>query len=175
MGKLSKMLGSKNDEALQSSDAPPPSYEASEQQHNYNPSAGQQQNYGGNPSEGKQNYDANTGNNYNNYNDGNNYNGGNNFNSYQSQPSNYDPMQDPNVIKVAPQKVNIALANPQHLNPSYPQFQQREQDRRKFGHQDPVYKHGAPLSQGHVNPNSKTGGSAFPGSSGATYNNAANR
>ncbi|CAH2351396.1 hypothetical protein CLIB1423_03S05358 [[Candida] railenensis] len=175
MEKISKAFGSKKDEGQAShpSDAPPPSYEASEQQHNYDPSAGQQQSYGGNFSEGKQNYDANANHAYNNNN--NNYNDGNNFDSYQPQPSNYDPMQDPNVIKVPPQKVNIASANPQHLNPSYPQFQQREQDRRKFGHQDPVYKHGAPLSQGHVNPNSKTGGSAFPGSSGATYNNAANK
>lgn len=95
---------------------------------------------------------------------------------YQQQPpQNYDPMADPNVIKVAPQKVNISQARPEHLNPAYPQFQQREAERRKFGHQDPQYKHGAPLSQGHKDRSSRTGGSAFPGSSGATYNDAANK
>lgn len=87
----------------------------------------------------------------------------------------YDPMNDPGVIKVAPQMVNIALARPEHLNPAYPQFQQREQERRKYGAPDPPRKHGAPLAPGHTAAGSKTGGGAFPGSSGATYNSAASR
>ncbi|CAK7895897.1 hypothetical protein CAAN1_12S02586 [[Candida] anglica] len=143
---------------------PPPPYteEANPQQApNYGPSNPQQpSNYGPNNPQ----YPSNSGpNSYNN-------------NSYNNTNSNYDPMQDPNVYKVPPQMVNITQANPQHLNPSYPQFLQREQDRHKYGATEPPPpKHGAPLSQGHKNPNSKTGGGSFPGSSGVTYNNAANR
>jgi hypothetical protein len=87
----------------------------------------------------------------------------------------YDPMNDPGVIKVAPQMVNIALARPEHLNAAYPQFQQREHERRKYGAPDPPRKHGAPLAPGHTAAGSKTGGGSFPGSSGATYNSAASR
>ena len=38
-------------------------------------------------------------------------------NSYQGP--GYDPMQDPNVIKVKPNMVNISQARPEHLNPSW--------------------------------------------------------
>lgn len=95
---------------------------------------------------------------------------------YQGQQ--YDPMKDPNVIKVKPQMVNITQANPEHLNPSYQQYLQRDAQRIQQGdYPKPhdYYKHGAPLSQGTVNPNLKTGGGAFPGRGGATYNNAANK
>lgn len=96
-------------------------------------------------------------------------------NSYQGP--GYDPMQDPNVIKVKPNMVNISQARPEHLNPSYPEFQARENERWKQGN-TPIpreyYKHGAPLAPGHQG-SSKTGGGAFPGSLGASYNNAARR
>lgn len=90
-------------------------------------------------------------------------------------PNGYDPMQDPNVYKVPPQLVNITQANPQHLNPSYPEFQQREQQRWAQGDYPKQYKHGAPLAKGKTNPNNKFGGGAFPGSGGATYGNAARK
>lgn len=90
----------------------------------------------------------------------------------------YDPLQDPNVYKVKPQKVDISRANPDHLHPSYIQFQERERERMMTGdYSKPMqlYVHGAPLPEGKVNPKSKTGGGAFPGRSGATYDDAANR
>lgn len=94
------------------------------------------------------------------------------------QGGQYDPMKDPNVIKVKPQTVNITQANPEHLNPSYQQYLQRDAQRIEHGDfpkPHDYFKHGAPLSQGRVNPNLKTGGGAFPGRSGATYDNAANK
>lgn len=96
---------------------------------------------------------------------------------YPSPPpgGTYNPMNDPNVYKVKPQLVNITQANPQHLNPSYPEFQQREQQRWAQGDYPKQQKHGAPLTKGKVNPNNKFGGSAFPGRGGATYNNAARK
>lgn len=100
------------------------------------------------------------------------------YNDEKSYPQGqYDPMQDPNVIKVKPDMVNISMANPDHLNPSYPEFQARENERWKQGN-TPIpreyYKHGAPLAPGHKG-SSKTGGGAFPGSQGATYNDVARR
>lgn len=89
----------------------------------------------------------------------------------------YDPMNDPNVIKVKPNMVNISQARPEHLNPSYPEFQARENERWKQGNTPmprEYFKHGAPLAPGHKG-SSKTGGGAFPGSQGATYDTAAKR
>lgn len=94
------------------------------------------------------------------------------------QGGQYDPMQDPNVIKVKPQMVNITQANPEHLNPSYQQYLQRDAQRIQqgdFPKPHDYYKHGAPLSEGRVNTKLKSGGGAFPGRSGATYDSAANR
>lgn len=93
---------------------------------------------------------------------------------YPPQNPNYNPMNDPNVYKVKPQLVNITQANPDHLNPAYPEFQQREQQRWAQGDYPKHPKHGAPLSKGNTNPN-KFGASAFPGRGGATYNNAARK
>lgn len=95
---------------------------------------------------------------------------------YSTPPQNV--MEDPNVLKVKPQLVNISQANPEHLNPAYPEFQAREAQRMQQGdYPKPrsYFKHGAPLSQGHVHPENKTGGGSFPGSSNASYHNAANR
>lgn len=94
------------------------------------------------------------------------------------QGEQYDPMKDPNVIKVKPQMVNISQANPEHLNPSYQQYLQRDAQRIQqgdFPKPHDYYKHGAPLSEGKVNPKLQTGGGAFPGRGGATYDNSANR
>ncbi|EGV64369.1 hypothetical protein PSN45_003792 [Yamadazyma tenuis] len=108
------------------------------------------------------------------------YEGNNEYPPEKQQPppnGKYDPMADPKVYKVPPQLVNITQANPQHLNPSYPQYQEREQQRLAQGHApNPArWKHGAPLEPGKTNPSHKTGGSSFPGRGGATYNNAANK
>ncbi|ODV80967.1 uncharacterized protein CANTADRAFT_42700, partial [Suhomyces tanzawaensis NRRL Y-17324] len=96
---------------------------------------------------------------------------------WQGQSGPYDPLQDPNVYKVKPQKVNITLAPQEHLNPSYGQYLERDKERIKNGdYPKPpeMFKHGAPLEPGHKNPNQRAGGSSFPGRGGATYNNAAN-
>lgn len=93
--------------------------------------------------------------------------------------SSYDPMNDPNVYKVAPQMVNITQANPQHLNPQYQEYLQRDQERIRQGDypKGPEFygRKGAPLSPSYQNQGSKTGGGAFPGKSGVSYHNAANR
>lgn len=94
------------------------------------------------------------------------------------QQANYDPMNDPNVYKVAPQRVNITQANPQHLNPQYQEYLARDQERIKEGDYPKGrewFKRGAPLNENRVNLKNKTGGSSFPGSGGATYHDAANR
>lgn len=97
-------------------------------------------------------------------------------NEQSFQNGQMNPMDDPNVYKVPPQLVNISQANPQHLNPSYPEFQQREQERWAHGDvpRPDAYKHGAPLAPSHKG-TQRTGGGAFPGRGGATYNNAARR
>lgn len=121
------------------------------------PDTGKQQNtYSGGPPNYGPNYGPNDGPNY-------------------GAQNGYNPMDDPNVYKVPPQLVNISQANPQHLNPSYPQFLQREQQRRMQGDFPQQFKHGAPLEPSVKNNQKKTGGGAFPGRSGVTYNNAANR
>lgn len=97
----------------------------------------------------------------------------------QGGPSGYDPMKDPNVYKVPPQMVNITQANPQHLNPQYQEYLQRDQERVAHGDypKGPEFygRKGAPLSPSQQDPNNKTGGGAFPGKSGVSYHNAANK
>lgn len=74
----------------------------------------------------------------------------------------------PNTYFVPPQMVNITQANPQHLNPSYQQYLERDQQRIKEGnYPDP--------SRGLDKTRNKGGKSGFPGRSGITYNNAANK
>ena len=96
-----------------------------------------------------------------------------------AHPANYsrpqqpiDPLQDPNVYKIKPDKVNITLSPPEHLNPQYQQYVANEPERFKRG--DFPTNHNAPLNRGHVNPNNKSN-KGFPGRSGATYHNAANK
>ncbi|CUM63168.1 uncharacterized protein PRCAT00000736001 [Priceomyces carsonii] len=105
--------------------------------------------------------------------------GGPNYNNqtqYVNQGKPYDPMNDPNVYKVAPQMVDITRANPEHLNPDYIRYQER--DRQRFAQGDfpnprSSFKHGAPLAPSKKDPTNSTGKS-FPGRSGVTYKNAAN-
>lgn len=78
---------------------------------------------------------------------------------------NLGPNPPSNTYFVPPQMVNITSANPQHLNPSYQQYVSNEWRR-------PAPNPNAPLAQS----SGKSGkSSGFPGRSGATYNNAANR
>lgn len=85
-----------------------------------------------------------------------------------------DPLNDPNVYKIQPDKVNITLAPPEHLNPQYQEYLANEPDRFKRGdYPNKYYKHGAPLNEGHVNSSNKSN-KGFPGRSGATYHRAAN-
>ena len=42
-----------------------------------------------------------------------------------------DPLNDPNVYKIQPEKVNITLAPPEHLNPQYQEYLANEPDRFK--------------------------------------------
>ncbi|KAK6459136.1 uncharacterized protein RJT20DRAFT_124304 [Scheffersomyces xylosifermentans] len=85
---------------------------------------------------------------------------------------------NPNVYKVKPNIVNMTLASPDQLHPSYQQYLKRDEERIQQGN-IPLgrenFKHGAPLEPGRVSTKTKTGGKTFPGRSGATYNDAANR
>ncbi|KAG2736145.1 hypothetical protein G9P44_000235 [Scheffersomyces stipitis] len=104
---------------------------------------------------------------------------------YSAVPQNYPPQQGfgssgppPNTYYVKPSIVDITRANPEHLNPAYQQYLKRDEERISQGNYPQGrenFKHGAPLEPGKTNPNSKTGGKRFPGRSGATYNDAANR
>lgn len=87
-----------------------------------------------------------------------------------------DPNINPNVYTVPPQLVDITRANPQHLNPAYPRYLEREYDRNMHGDfpNPDRFKHGAPLNYSNI-PKNNTMSKGFPGKSGATYNNAANR
>ncbi|EMG49820.1 hypothetical protein G210_5345 [Candida maltosa Xu316] len=91
---------------------------------------------------------------------------------FQPQQQQIDPLQDPNVYKIKPGKVNITLSPPEHLNPQYQEYLANEPERFKRG--DFPNNHNAPLNPGHVNPNNKSN-KGFPGRNGATYHNAANR
>ncbi|KAK6199234.1 uncharacterized protein RJT21DRAFT_45275 [Scheffersomyces amazonensis] len=87
-------------------------------------------------------------------------------------PQGYDPMQDPNVVVVGSDLVNITQARPQYLNPSYQQYLARDQQRIQQGDiPNPKGK----LNTGTQNPTRKDGSGFFPGRSGVTYNNAANK
>lgn len=97
----------------------------------------------------------------------------------QQEPNNYsrpqqpiDPLQDPNVYKIKPDKVNITLSPPEHLNPQYQEYLANEPERFKRG--DFPNNHNVPLNPGHANPKNKSN-KGFPGRSGATYHNAANK
>jgi len=92
----------------------------------------------------------------------------------QQQQQVPDPLNDPNVYKIQPEKVNITLAPPEHLNPQYQEYLANEPDRFKRGdYPNKYYKHGAPLNEGHVNSSNKSN-KGFPGRSGVTYHRAAN-
>lgn len=87
------------------------------------------------------------------------------------------PPRAQNTFYVKPDLVNISQANSEHLNPAYPEFQRNEAERWRQGDLPRTrqqFKHGAPLRHGFVNYKDKTGGKSFPGSGGASYNNAAN-
>lgn len=71
------------------------------------------------------------------------------------------------TLYVPPQLVNIS--NSHHVNPSYHQFQSNEAQRNLYGNYP---KPDQPLAPSKSNGGHSTG---FPGKSGATYNNVANR
>lgn len=180
MQKFRDLVGGKSSQELQkeqSSETPldlPPTYEESHQGSqnapDYGPSS--QQGYNGYPEDKKEAPQYPQGDQGGLFSQPQGYNQG-----YQQQ-TNYDPMNVPNVYKVAPQKVNITQANPQHLNPQYQEYLARDQERIKQGDYPKgreFFKRGAPLNENRVNPKNKTGGSSFPGSAGATYHDAANR
>ena len=52
-----------------------------------------------------------------------------NNNSSSSKQQVPDPLNDPNVYKIQPDKVNITLAPPEHLNPQYQEYLANEPDR----------------------------------------------
>lgn len=84
-----------------------------------------------------------------------------------------------NTYSVAPQLVNIAYeTDGQYTRPGYREYLQNDPQRIASGNgpkpREAFGRGGAPLSQGTKN-NQKTGGGAFPGSSGTTYHNAANK
>ncbi|RLV94036.1 hypothetical protein JA1_002068 [Spathaspora sp. JA1] len=91
-------------------------------------------------------------------------------NQYQGYPAQQPP---PNTYTIKPDKVNISIAPPQHVNPQYQEYLAREQQRIQMGdYPDNYGKHGAPLNKGKTSKNASKG---FPGRSGATYHEAANR
>ncbi|RCK63404.1 hypothetical protein Cantr_10100 [Candida viswanathii] len=90
----------------------------------------------------------------------------------QHQKQYADPLEDPTVLKIKPDKVNITLSPPEHLNPQYQEYLANEPERFRRG-EFPT-NHNVPLNKGHVNPNNKAN-RGFPGRSGATYHNAANK
>ncbi|EGW30910.1 uncharacterized protein SPAPADRAFT_142653 [Spathaspora passalidarum NRRL Y-27907] len=95
------------------------------------------------------------------------------YNPGYQQPG-YNPRYPPaNAYTIQPDKVNIAIAPPQHVNPQYPEFLAREQQRIQMGdYPDNYGKHGAPLNKGKTSKNAHKG---FPGRSSATYHEAANK
>lgn len=79
-----------------------------------------------------------------------------------------------NTYSVRPNTVNIANDSGKYTRPEYQEYLKRDQERMAQGNYPKpreAFKHGAPLDPGHVGL-SKSG---FPGRSGATYHNAANR
>ncbi|KAK6462472.1 hypothetical protein DFJ63DRAFT_159516 [Scheffersomyces coipomensis] len=93
--------------------------------------------------------------------------------NYNPPPQTYnDPLQDPNVYRVPADIVNITQTMPHYLNPSYQQYLERDQQRIQQGN---FPNPNGPLNTGTQNPTRKGGSGFFPGKSGVTYNNAANK
>ncbi|CAI5757406.1 unnamed protein product [Candida verbasci] len=143
----------------QFNEAPPP-YEQLQQQQAYSQQGYSQQGYG-------------------NYQQPQQQGNSQGYNEYDKPPATtqgYDVNQDPNVYKIAPDRVNITIAPPQHVHPQFQEYMANEPMRQARGDylpQNNQFKHGAPLNRGHTSSNKQNKG--FPGSSGVTYNNAANR
>ncbi|CAK9435766.1 uncharacterized protein LODBEIA_P04620 [Lodderomyces beijingensis] len=82
-----------------------------------------------------------------------------------------DPTHDPNVYKIKPDKVDIRIAPPEHLNPQYVEFR-RQQQAGGMINGDPK----GPPDNGHGGGRKKKViDSSFPGNVGARYHNGSNR
>lgn len=82
----------------------------------------------------------------------------------------------PNAYVIKPRTANIATDDGKYTRPEYQQYKNRDQQRIAQGDYPmprEAFKHGAPLEPGHKSQGKSSGG--FPGSSGASYYNAANR
>lgn len=82
----------------------------------------------------------------------------------------------PNAYVIKPRTANIATDDGKYTRPEYQQYKNRDQQRIAQGDYPmprEAFKHGAPLEPGHKAQGKSSGG--FPGSSGASYYNAANR
>ncbi|KAI5957955.1 hypothetical protein KGF57_002763 [Candida theae] len=77
-----------------------------------------------------------------------------------------------NLYTIKPNVVNINNTDPQNVNPQYPIFQSNQQAKVARG-EYAAWNPKAPLEKGHTS--NKRVDSSFPGSSGATYYNAANK
>lgn len=82
----------------------------------------------------------------------------------------------PNTYVIPPRTVNIATDDGRYTRPEYQQYKARDQERMAHGDfpkPREAFKHGAPLEPSQKAQGKSSGG--FPGSSGASYYNAANR
>ncbi|PSK39715.1 hypothetical protein C7M61_001520 [Candidozyma pseudohaemuli] len=95
------------------------------------------------------------------------------------QPQGYqqgNASMPPNAYVIPPRTVNIATDNGQYTRPEYQQYKARDQQRMAHGDfpkPREAFKHGAPLEPSNKSQGKSSGG--FPGSSGSSYYNAANR
>ncbi|KAG5417586.1 hypothetical protein I9W82_005222 [Candida metapsilosis] len=101
----------------------------------------------------------------------------NNYPNYppplQQGGSSSQQQQPPqNLYTIKPTVVDINNTDPQNVNPQYPIFQKNQQDKVARG-EYAAWNPKAPLEKGHTS--NKKVDSSFPGSSGATYYNAANK
>lgn len=81
-----------------------------------------------------------------------------------------------NTYLVRPNTVNIASDSGNYTRPEYQEYLKRDQERMAHGDfpkPKEAFRHGAPLDQGHTNQGKSKSG--FPGRSGVTYHQAANR
>lgn len=166
---LFKSSKNENDSQDQKISQDPPSYDQLQQEHAPDQD-GQAPQYSGNY--GPNEYPPEKADNPSSYQPPNSGPGQNSGNDVYTVPAN-------NTYSVAPQLVNIAYeTDGKYTRPGYREYLQNDPQRIASGNgpkpREAFGRGGAPLSQGTKN-NQKTGGGAFPGSSGPTYHNAANK
>lgn len=84
----------------------------------------------------------------------------------------------PNAYVIPPRTANIAMDDGKYTRPEYQQYKARDQERMAHGDfpkPREAFKHGAPLEPSQKAQRKGKSSGGFPGSSGASYYNAANR